>query len=1144
MLQDTDLKASLRNPGSERFQEQYKKLNTDQKKAVDTFEGPLLVVAGPGTGKTEILSLRVANILRKTDVLPDKILCLTFTDSASVNMRRRLAGLIGRDAFRVSIHTFHSFGVEIIINHPEFFYGGIDFYPANDLAQIEILDGIFNELPHDNPLRKELPETGYLYLRHVQSAIGYIKKAGLTPDEFALIIDHNKKSLELINPTVEKVFSVRVSKQTIGEAERMCHNLMDYKDIPFPVSYLKQLTQVVAGSLEIAVKAAKDDNSTKPITAWKGEWIGINEDGNTVLKDAMNLEKQYALCNIYKEYQKRLRTNGYFDFDDMIIETIQSIENNKILRYELQERYEYILVDEFQDTNDAQMRLIKLIGNPVERGKKSNIMAVGDDDQAIYKFQGAEISNILDFQRVYSNTNIITITDNYRSTQDILDLARHIILKGELRLENLIPGLNKRIVAAMKELENGDITCRVFPTTSHEYYWIAQEIKWLIESGSSPSDIAVIARQHKQLEEIATYLNALNIPLDYERHRNIFDEQHVHQIIQIARFINSLCRKNEEEADNFLPEILSYPFWQLKRKTVWDISFSAYKSGKRWLEIILEHEDREVSRIAEFMLDLSIRAKYETMEQIIDRITGAYGEELAPDAEEEDMETEGPKEKAEIISPFKKFYFNREKFDKDRIQYLSFLSSLRAFIQALREYKRGVSLRIEHLVEFVDLHKKNNIAVNDLSPFVNAFDAVNLLTAHKAKGLEFNIVFVISCQEDIWAGRGRGTMLPFPRNLSITPAGENEDDHLRLFYVAITRAKLNLYLTLYKKTDDGKESQRLRFIIPTHEDNRVQNPKVLLVLQEGQAREEKEGVLNTLETIDVLATPWEKYHKSPVLYDEKVLLSKMLEDYKMSVTHLNNFLNVSGKGPQAFLEDNLLRFPQAKSPSDSYGTAVHKTIELIYRFLKKDGEMPDSQRVLSWFDSELLNQRLSEKDYTLYSGKGREALTEFYNQKKNTFKPSHFIEVNFRNQGVVVGEAALTGKIDKMALVSNTEIRVHDFKTGKAAVSWDGKSLYEKIKLHNYQRQLVFYKILVENSREFGNRYKVNSGVLEFIEPQKGKVIDLTEEITADSFSRTSALIEKVYKKILNLDFPDVSVYSKDLKGILAFENDLLEGKV
>jgi len=1142
-MQNIDLHVGIHVPGNEVFEERYRKLNELQKKAVDTTEGPIMVVAGPGTGKTEILSLRVANILRKTETLPNKILCLTFTDSASVNMRKRLSGLIGRDAFRVSINTFHSFGVEVINNHPEFFYGGINFSPASDLAQIEILEGIFSELPHNNPLRKEVPDAGYAYLWQVQNAIGYIKKAGLTPEEFAQILEHNKRSLEYINPVVQKVFSARVSKNTISEAESILPDLKKHKGPHFPFSYLKPLVQVLAGSLEIAVGHAKENTSTKPLTAWKGDWIRIDEDKNTVLKDSLYLEKQFALSEIYREYQKRIRSNLYYDFDDMIIETIQSIENNKTLRYELQDRYEYILVDEFQDTNDAQMRLLRLITNPDERGKEPNIMVVGDDDQAIYKFQGAEISNVLDFTKIYPDPVIVTITDNYRSRQDILDLARHIILKGESRLENLIPGIDKRIVAANKELKGGDIISRALPTTSHEYYWIAGEIKRLIDEGKSPRDIAVIARLHSQLEEIIKFLNALDLPVDYERKKNVFYEEHIHEIIQIARFINSLCRKNEEEADNLLPEILSYPFWQLERKTIWDISLRAYRSNKKWMEIMLEHEDKKVSNIAEFLLDLSIQAKNETMEQIIDRITGAYGEDLSPDSEEEDLEVRESQNEKKIVSPFKKYYFSKEKFEGDQIHYLSFLSSLRAFIQALREYKRGIPVKVEHLVEFVDLHQKNDIPINDLSPFVNAFDSVNLLTAHKAKGLEFDTVFVISCQEEIWAGRRGWSSLPFPKNLPIMPAGDSDDDYLRLFYVAITRAKHNLYLTSYERTDDGKESQWLRFIIPSPEDKGIKNPKILMVLEGGQKSEETE-CSETLKAVNVLGIQWENYHKPPVLHDEKVLLSKMLENYKMSVTHLNNFLDVTKGGPRAFLEDNLLRFPQAKIPSGSYGTAVHETIKSIYPYLRKTGKIPDVEQFLSWFDAELVNQRLSDKDYRLYSGKGREALIAFYNQKKDVFDPFHLIEVNFINQGVVVGDVPITGKIDKMVPVSSSEIMVHDFKTGKAADSWDGKSIYEKIKLHNYRRQLIFYKILVEHSREFGHRYKVNSGVLEFVEPENGRIIDLSTVITNEDVKRTVAIIEVVYGKILNLEFPEVISYPEDINGIIAFEDDLLLGKI
>ncbi len=162
-----------------KFEERYGALNARQQEAVDAIDGPVLVVAGPGSGKTELLSLRVANILRNTDTLASSILCLTFTDSASVNMQKRLEGLIGAEAYKVTIHTFHSFGREIIAQNAEYFYKGANYSPADEIQQLEILQEIFETLPHDNSLDSRHPEQGYTYMKEVRERIGDLKKAGL-----------------------------------------------------------------------------------------------------------------------------------------------------------------------------------------------------------------------------------------------------------------------------------------------------------------------------------------------------------------------------------------------------------------------------------------------------------------------------------------------------------------------------------------------------------------------------------------------------------------------------------------------------------------------------------------------------------------------------------------------------------------------------------------------------------------------------------------------------------------------------------------------------------------------------------------------------------------------------------------------------
>ncbi|MCK5591203.1 MAG: PD-(D/E)XK nuclease family protein, partial [Candidatus Pacebacteria bacterium] len=532
-----------------------------------------------------------------------------------------------------------------------------------------------------------------------------------------------------------------------------------------------------------------------------------------------------------------------------------------------------------------------------------------------------------------------------------------------------------------------------------------------------------------------------------------------------------------EDADNLLPEILSYPFWELSRETIWNIAVEAEHSGyprKQWLGVMRNSKDKKVSQIAQFFDGLAGKAQTETLETVFDIIVGGH-QNLVAEEEYDDGDSHLEARLLsddkgnpifdnglgiEYSSPFREYYFSSDKFKNNKTEYLTFLSSLRVFVHALREYKNGEQLKLDDMVEFVDLHEKNKLQITDKSLFTNAGNAVNLMTAHKAKGLEFDTVFVISCQNEVWAKSSRGSKLAFPENLAITPAGDAFDDQLKLFYVAMTRAKSNLYLTSYTTTDSGKKSSKLQFL-DVYE-TEVKNKLVREVLA-GEIHESK----GPEEMTEVLTHSWEAFHTPPFKGDEKVLLKTLLENYQMPVTHLNNFLDVTRGGPQTFLEQNLLRFPQSMGPAAAYGTSMHKVIELLYTNLRKDGLIPGLEQILEWFEKELLMKRLSDKDYKLFLKRGRDALAVYYRERLDTFDPTHKIEVNFRDQEVVIGDAHITGKIDKMIDAGGGEFEVVDFKTGKAVEKWGGKTLYEKVKLHNYKRQIIFYKLLVENSRDY-----------------------------------------------------------------------------
>ena len=287
---------------------------------------------------------------------------------------------------------------------------------------------------------------------------------------------------------------------------------------------------------------------------------------------------------------------------------------------------------------------------------------------------------------------------------------------------------------------------------------------------------------------------------------------------------------------------------------------------------------------------------------------------------------------------------------------------------------------------------------------------------------------------------------------------------------------------------------------------------------------------------------WSILSRPPYEADEKAILTKMVEDYQMPVTHLNNFLDMMRGGPSVFLEQNLLRFPQTKTVANVYGTAMHKVLEYAHTHLKREGVIPSLEQSFKILEKQIISGRLNQTDTTIQIDRGKKALTLYYKLRLDRIDAENKIEVDFKHQGVLLGDTRITGKIDKMVFKGN-QISVYDFKTGKPKFSWKGIDSYSYLQLHMYKRQLIFYKLLVENSRQYKN-YEVNHGSLEFLEPYKNDLVDLELFLDKKETERVSDLAKIVYQKIVNLDFPDTAKYSRDLDGSIAFEDDLLSGAV
>jgi DNA helicase-2/ATP-dependent DNA helicase PcrA len=1122
------------------FEQAYKALNAQQKKAADIIDGPVMVVAGPGTGKTQLLATRAANILKKdSTLLPTNILCLTFSDSGQVAMQRRLIELMGETGAHIAVHTFHSFGTEIINTYPQYFYQGANFSPADELTTHEIISDILQDLPAKNPLATKNQDE-FIYLKAIKGRIEDLKKNALEPNELRALCVDSLKFVDFIEPELVKVFDVAKFSQTsdIKRAVELLDYATKHQQPKLAVPTFKPLSLVFMDTFTKAVEAAVELNKTKPLNDWKHDWFAKDKRGRGICKQRQILDKLLALSEVYELYQQELAKRKLFDFTDMIMRAVHNLETCPDLAYELQEQYQYFLVDEFQDTNAGQLRLLAALANhPVNEGRP-NVMVVGDDDQAIYAFQGAELSNILGFRDAYKNVVTIPLKDNYRSSQKILDLSRQIIKQGSERLENYVADLDKTL-AARNEPPATKLTRQLFNTQAHEYEWVASEIDNLIASGHEPKEIAVICAEHKYLEALLPYLADKNIPVNYEHRQDALNQPQIQELIALARLVDYLSRQDLDSANGMLPQVLSADYWQLPATVIWQLSLVANKHYKQtgqeayWLELMQSGKfGSNLKQIANFLLEAARYCRTHSLEETLDLLVGNEDNGFINQADEEaDIPAAQPK--ASFVSPFKACYFANDLLAQRPDKFIALLSSLAAIRNQLRQYRADTKLTLSDFVYFVDLCAQASVTIDVSGLHGASEDSIRLLTAHGSKGLEFRSVFILSTTAKVWDKKSQGNLLPLPPNLLTIARKNNPDDRLRLFYVALTRTKQNLYITSYLSGDDGKDVASF---------GAIEDPAVTALLPSPtEAYIMPDSAVSRLNRVE---RQWYDRHYSMPIHNMRQLLAERLENYQLSITHLNNFLNVADGGPLKFLLGNLLQFPSAMSSSAAFGSAIHATLDYVHKTVNQQAKLPSRQAVWGYFESALKLKRLNDKDEKLYWQKGQAALNQFLAQRGQAIRTNQLSELNFGQQGVMVGKARLTGRLDILE-IAKTKAKVMDYKTGKDLHSWDprGKTAYERIKLHQYRQQLLFYKLLVEGSRSWGDKgIKLNSAELVFVEPNSDgliSVLDLSLD-NPEELLRLQKLIKAVWQRIITLDFPDVSGYEPTQKGIAEFEDWLI----
>ena len=1099
------------------YKEALAALNDEQAAAVKQLDGPVLVIAGPGTGKTQLISTRVGYILENTDTPPDAILLLTFTEAGVQAMRERLSRMIGKPAYDVHLSTYHAFGGEIFRNYPDYFEGA-QLSLVEELSSDVMLRGIIAKLPYSNPLK-----FADNYINDIKSFISDSKRALLTPEDIEKIAESNLKAIKALNVSAAELLGkiTIVSKKAVPLFTELLGLMESMPPQKLPDAVLP-LIDYARSELSAALDYFDDSaGKTTLLSQWKRHWLAKDERGEFIIDGLRVNERLKAAGGIYKKYQQGLSQSKLYDYDDMILRAIETLQNNPELKYSLAERYNFIMLDEFQDTNPAQFKLVQLLSDhPVNEGRP-NILAVGDDDQAIYAFQGAQHANMAGFAKHYRDVRVISLTRNYRAHQPLLEVGENIASQLSSRLHDQFEGVDKKLVAANEDLpEPPRISFTQFAADTAQYGWLADEIKRLIESGVEAREIAILAPKHKYLTPLLPYLSRHGLPVRYERRENVLDEPLVRQLERMSQLVLALADGDETLANSIWPEVLSYDFWNVPAEKIWRINWQVRESHEPWTAQLLNDEIH--SHIAGLFLKLASLLSMTTLEQQMDMLIGVPGS--------------GEEVKLPAKSPMYDYYFSSAARQDSAAAFTKLISDLNLLRSRLRDWRRNDSrpLGLRAFVEFTEGHRAASINILNTSPYHETADALNLLTAYGAKGREFRAVFIVAALDEVWgsASRNQGYRLALPANISyIRYQGASEDERLRLLFVAATRARTRLYFTSYSQDLAGKNYTPLKYMDFEDVSGDRTISRVIPEPFNSVQKEDKAAL-----SVDEIKDYWQEKHLPPLSLELREALAPRLETYKLNPTDLNKFTDIVNDGPESFFMGCFLRFPSAPSIGGTYGTAIHNALRFTGRIAADEGAVPAESRIMEIFEAQISRTDIPANERSSLLERGRIALHQWLSQQAGSLKPTDRYEYNFRTEGSLVADARLGGVVDRLVIDEKSRtISVIDYKVGQSYARWQPGV----IKLHNFRKQLLFYKLLIEGSARFRN-YRVTNGLIEFVEPdEQGRIRQLELIYEEPELEGMRELIIGVWKHVQKLELPDTRAYQPSLAGIRKFEDYL-----
>ncbi|HEX8965274.1 MAG TPA: ATP-dependent DNA helicase [Patescibacteria group bacterium] len=945
-----------------------RQLNPQQVEAVTFGDGPLLIIAGAGTGKTTVITERIKHLILEKNVSPSNILALTFTEKSAAEMEERIDVILPYGYSQMWIETFHAFC--------------------------------------DRILRLEALQIG---------------------------LDPNYK-------LVTEAESVQFLKKHLFSL-----NLSYFRPLGNPNKFIQGLLQHFSRLKDEDVTPKEYLDFVKKITSKKAE----SEE------EQLEQQKILELSQSFASYEELKIKESIMDFSDLIANTVKLFRERPNVLAKYQKMFEYILIDEFQDTNFAQNQLAILLA-----GKKQNITVVGDDDQAIYRWRGAAISNMIQFKKHFPKTKIVTLTKNYRSTQNILDTAYTVIQQNNPDRLEVKENINKKLESLRKT--NGEIPdLLLYDHEEQEADGVAKKIEELVKKKKYKyNDFAVLVRANDHALPFIKSFEHFKIPYQFLGPGELFQQEEIKDLIAYLKVLTNyddsaaLYRVLCMDIFAIDPAIIATLLNTAKRRNV-----SLFSLFSQLDTIAIKQEDKEkVLNVFEIIKNHLALVPKETAGRILFNFikeTGIIKNIMNPTT---------PLEEQKAI--------NITKFFEKIKSYETMQETSSVFI----------------VLDWIELSMQMGESPQAAAADFSNTNAVNILTIHASKGLEFPVVFMVNLVKDRFPSRERSEQIPLPQEIikEVLPMGDyHTEEERRLFYVGITRAKDILFMTASKLYGQGKRERKLSpFVLESLGLETVEKIKM-----------QKEKASLQLSLLDLF--PESKAETA-------IPGAQILEKRPVLVSYLSySQIQTFDVCPLHYKLKYILKIPSSPTPATAFGQSVHAALRDFY-FRKKNNIETDFKDIEQIIKNTWISEGYSsiDEERNAYK-KAIDVVTKYLTQHFNPENLPLELELPFE---FFINRLRVGGRIDRIDTLPDGTIEIIDYKTGTNIP--EEKDLKKNL-------QLTTYALAALNIRELQKKPDQVKLSLYYLEADK----KITTTRTMEQLDAAKQEIAEKAKEISESDF-------------------------